>query len=151
MLLCQQFYWINTLPDQGEVLNKLVNHSVLAPSIQQLTGPWLMEHSTEHLASDVMPMLLWSTDILSQSLKMPTQNFLPPQSGPTSLISTTKTISTLVKIRNKGLFTYYIIIFRRVLDHIHSKSYYHHFLAYHICPHSWWCNKWTTYKRKFNL
>ena len=121
-----------------------MHHSVLAPSIQQLTGPWLMEHSTEHLALDVMQMLLSTTDILSPSQKMPTQNFLHPQSGPTSLISTTKIISTLVTIRNKGLFTYYVIIFWRVLYHKHSQSYYHHFLAHHIGPHSWWHNKWMT-------
>jgi len=37
---------------------------------------------------------------------------------------------------SKGLFTNYVIIFWRVLDHIHSQSHYHHFLAYHIGPHS---------------
>ena len=39
-------------------------------------------------------------------------------------------------ILSKGLFTNYVIIFWRFLDHIHSQSCYHHFLAYHICPHS---------------
>ena len=37
---------------------------------------------------------------------------------------------------SKGLFTNYVIIFWRVLDHIHSQSYYHYFLAYHIGPYS---------------
>ena len=43
---------------------------------------------------------------------------------------------SICTLDNKGLFTNYVIIFWRVLDHIHSQSFYHHYLAYHICPHS---------------
>ena len=50
-----------------------------------------------------------------------------------------------------GLFTNYVIIFWRVLDHIHSQSFYHHYLAYHICPHTWWRNKWMTSNPKFKM
>ena len=35
--------------------------------------------------------------------------------------------SNVMVTSNKGLFTNYVIIFWRVLDHMHSQSYYHHF------------------------
>ena len=41
-----------------------------------------------------------------------------------------------VEVIVKGLFTNYVIIFWRFLDHIHSQSFYHHFLAYHMRLHS---------------
>ena len=49
-------------------------------------------------------------------------------------VKLTGKLGKLKKVCSKGLFTNYVIIFWRVLDHIHSQSYYHHFLAYHICP-----------------
>ena len=39
-------------------------------------------------------------------------------------------------ILSKGLFTNYVIIFWRFLDHIQSQSFYHHILAYHMRLHS---------------